>query len=471
MEHKIIDKLSELFHKTFDEHAENITQLPLSGSNRIYYRLSKGKRSAIGTFNKDLRENQAFIHFSEFFKQRSITVPKIFAHDLNNDIYLQEDLGNDSLYDLVMNRDMSREFSNDLLLKYKQALSSLISFQLEGANIDTNFCYPRAAFDRQSMQWDLNYFKYYFLKLACIQFDEQFIEDDFNTLINYLDGVDSQYFIYRDFQSRNILIRNSDLYFIDYQGGRKGPLQYDVASLLFQVKAEIPFETREQLLDYYLDAVNEKIKINREKFVKEYYAVVLIRLLQVMGAYGYRGFFERKQHWLTSIPYAQKNIAWLLKNVEFDFELPHLFEVLKQISEKEIPMNAENTTLTVQINSFSYKRGIPVELAGNGGGHVFDCRALPNPGRMEGFKKLTGMDNAVKEYLESKKETHDFKQHSFFLVEQSIKNYLERGFSNLMINFGCTGGQHRSVYFAQQLADYLKDKYDIVIDLRHREQE
>ena len=471
MKKNIVEDLSRLFYKTFSENISDCEKLPLSGSERIYYRLKSTNAQAIGTFNPNRRENDAFIYFSTFFKAKSLAVPEIYAHDLDNDIYLQEDLGNQSLYELMHNEKKSGEFSNQLKTAYKKALKALIDFQIKGADIDTSYCYPRSFFDEQSMQWDLNYFKYYFLKLANIPFDEQYIEDDFQKLIAYIQHIDSKYFMYRDFQSRNILMHKSQPYFIDYQGGRLGPLQYDLASLLFQVKADIPYNIREELLNYYIDNLPKKLQIDKEKFEKEYYAIVLIRLMQVMGAYGYRGFFERKSHWLSSIPFAQKNVKWLLEKKLPEIDLPHLFNALQMIANKNIAAIQPACKLKVEINSFSYKRGIPVELAGNGGGHVFDCRALPNPGRQAEFKSLTGKDKAVIDFLEASKEISDFRQHTFFIVEQSIKNYLERGFSNLMINFGCTGGQHRSVYFAQQLADYLRDKYDIEIELKHREQD
>lgn len=466
---KIQKKLEALFIQKFKEDVIEFETLPASGSGRTYYRLRSENKQVIGAYSEDRRENEAFIYFSNYFYDKSLPVPEIFAENLQENIYLQEDLGDQSLYHLIERDKVEGFFSEKLKTLYKTVLEKLVSFQLAN-NFEGSYCYPRDKFDKQSIQWDLNYFKYYFLKLAYIPFDEQYIENDFQKLITYISEIDSNYFMYRDFQSRNILLKNNEPYFIDYQGGRRGPLQYDVASLLFQVKADIPFDIRSELLNFYIDCLNERVEVDRNQFKKHYYAMVLVRLLQVMGAYGYRGFFERKQHWLTSIPYAQRNIEWLLNNIEFDIELPYLFQALNLITTKEI-LTMEKSKLKVQINSFSYKRGIPVELAGNGGGHVFDCRALPNPGRQEEYKKLTGMDRAVVDYLENQEETSLFRKSSFFLVEQSIKNYMERGFSDLMVNFGCTGGQHRSVYFAQQLADYLKNKYDINIELRHREQE
>jgi hypothetical protein len=326
------------------------------------------------------------------------------------------------------------------------------------------------------MQWDLSYFKYYFLKLADIPFNEQLLEDDFNKLIDYLQSVDTGYFLYRDFQSRNVMINKGELHFIDYQGGRKGALQYDVASLLYDSKADIPQNIRQELLDFYIQNLREYKQVDAEQFKKSYYAYVLIRMMQAMGAYGFRGFYEKKTHFLQSIPYALQNLEWILTNVDFPIEIPNLMEVFKNLinSEKLTRFKSKkrrNSTLAVSITSFSYKKGIPDDNSGNGGGFVFDCRAIHNPGRYDEYKMFTGKDKPVIDFFEKENDMHEFLNHVFSIVDMSVEKYEERNFTNLMVSFGCTGGQHRSVYAAEKLIEHLRQKYSVQISLWHREQD
>jgi hypothetical protein len=330
------------------------------------------------------------------------------------------------------------------------------------------------AFDEQSIQWDLNYFKYYFVKLSGVAFNEQRLEDDFKTLTAFLLEAPCDYFMYRDFQSRNIMVRDEDVYFIDYQGGRKGALQYDIASLLWDAKADIPHETRNELLELYLDELSNIIAINKADFKKYYHAFVLIRILQALGAYGYRGFYERKSHFLKSIPYALQNLQWLFDNVTFPVEIQELTTVLKAMIDsttlKEI-VEKPHRQLTVSVYSFSYRRGFPYDHTGNGGGHVFDCRALPNPGKEPQYHELTGCDEAIATFLNSSPETEMFLTHAKGIVEHSVSRYIERKFSNLMVNFGCTGGQHRSVYCAEQMTAFLRERFpDVRVLIHHHEQ-
>ncbi len=330
-------------------------------------------------------------------------------------------------------------------------------------------------FDRQSILWDLNYFKYDFLKLGRIGFDEQLLENDFQKFSSCVASVNTDYFIYRDFQSRNIMIKDDEIYFIDYQGGRKGALQYDVASLLFDAKAEIPNQLREELLNHYLTLLESKYNLSRDEFMKSYYAFVLIRIMQAMGAYGFRGLFEKKVHLIKSIIPATKNLKYLLESGKLDFDIPHLHHVFENlINSEEFKIYEDktlpNNKLSVTISSFSYKREIPIDLADNGGGYVFDCRGLNNPGRHLEFKLLTGRDKEVKIFLEENSDVKEFMNHIYPIVDSTIEAYLERGFKDLMINFGCTGGQHRSVYCADKMFEHLKSKYDINIFLSHIEQ-
>jgi hypothetical protein len=379
-----------------------------------------------------------------------------------------EDLGEISLFSML--NEWKTNVPVEIEDIYKRCLRELLKFQIIGnEGLDYSLCFPTSEFGRQSIQWDLNYFKYYYLKPAGIDFNEQKLEDDFQLLIEYLLEADSNYFMYRDFQSRNILVIENEPWFIDYQGGRKGPLQYDLASLLFQAKANLPYRFREQMLFYYLDELKNYRKVDQEKFREYYYGFVLIRTLQVLGAYGYRGFFEQKPHFIESAEFALQNLAWLIKNTELPIEMPELYRCLNalvsQTGKKPTP-----DFLTVEINSFSYKiTGIPKDNTRHGGGYVFDCRALPNPGRHIDYKVKTGLDKEVIDFFRGKNEMEQFIEHVFALADLSVNNYLERKFDHLMFSFGCTGGQHRSVYSAQKLFDYIRNKYEVKVILNHRE--
>jgi aminoglycoside/choline kinase family phosphotransferase len=469
---KVINQIEKLYKSWANEEALSVLPLTASGSNRKYFRITGKEKSAIGVFNQDKKENAAFISFTKHFIKRGLNVPKIFAQQLKENIYLLEDLGDKTLYSLVEKEKGDYKLSEKILGYYKDALSQLIRFQIDGGKgLDYSLCYPRNKFDKQSILWDLNYFKYYFLKLANIPFDEQMLEDDFNSFTKFLLSTDSKYFMYRDFQSRNIMVHNNQLYFIDYQGGRKGALQYDVASLLFQAKINLSSEGRAELLDHYLAELKKCIKITTKDFMKHYYGYVLIRIFQTLGAYGFRGYYENKSHFLLSIPYALNNLQWLVDNNHLLIKLPELNRVLNLILNndelKKYQPDLYGDKLKVSINSFSYKEGIPKDFSGNGGGFVFDCRALYNPGRKEEFKKLTGLDDEVKIFLEGQSDVKEFLDHIFFVVDKAVANYVKRDFRNLMINFGCTGGQHRSVYCAEKLAKHITEKFDISVTLNH----
>lgn len=467
--------LIQLFEQWAGDNVENIKVLPPSGSARTYCRIEGNKKTALGVHNDDFKENRAFISFSKHFKKEGMRVPEIYAEDLEHHIYLIEDFGEETLFEHILVTHISEEYPNELKNIYQNVLKDLIRFQLyAGKDLPYEYCYPRAKFDKQSMLWDLHYFKYYFLKLAQIPFDEQLLEDDFERFADYLLEAEHNYFLYRDFQSRNIMLVGGKPAYIDYQGGRKGALQYDLASLLYDAKANMPEEIREELLEYYLAELKKEKEIDEDGFRKHYYGYVLVRIMQAMGAYGFRGFYEKKEHFLKSIPFAMENLRRVLKKAHLPINLPQLLTALDAVANSErllkIAQEAQ-VRLKVEINSFSYKRGIPMDKSENGGGFVFDCRAVHNPGRYEQYKQLTGKDAEVIAFFEQTDDMENFLNPVKGLVEMSVKRYIKRNFTNLQVNFGCTGGRHRSVYAAEQLAAFLREKYDIKIVVRHIERE
>ena len=468
-------ELIKLFERHFGENVTQSEPLKTHGSNRQLYRLSSAQRTAIGAENPDRAENRAFIEFSRHFRKLGLPVPEIYAEDLDANIYIEEDLGNETLFDrLSCSRADVNDFPASVETLYEKAIAVLPEFQIRAArSLNFTLCYPRHSFDRQSMMWDLNYFKYYFLKLAQIAFNEQKLEDDFEKFTEFLMQAEQNFFLYRDFQSRNIMIRDGEPYFIDYQGGRGGALQYDIASLLFDAKANLPFDAHDRLLQKYLDAVAKYLAINRNEFLKYYPGYVLVRIMQALGAYGFRGFYERKSHFLQSVPFAIRNLEHLLKTVELPVELSTLMGSLQQLvrSTRLRELGDVQLPLTVRIESFSYKEGLPQDDTGHGGGFIFDCRTLPNPGRLEKFAKQTGSDPEVIAFLESSEEVHSYLTRVRDLISQVVENYQRRNFSHLAVAFGCTGGQHRSVYCANMLAKFLAEKYHLKVELSHRDLE
>ncbi len=467
-----MDVLEKLFEQRFGMPVERIqpVQGDLGGSGRRIIRLSAGHRSTIGILYGVREENAAFVEFSRHFRSHGLPVPEIYAEDLDHGAYLEEDLGDTSLFEFLSKNRSGESISGLVVEAYRKVISTLPRFQIEaGRDLNYKLCYPRASFDQQSIAWDLNYFKYYFLRLAGIPFSEQALEDDFTQLTNFLLSANRDYFLYRDFQSRNIMLRGGDPFFLDYQGGRKGALQYDVASVLYDAKADLPPALRQQLLDHYLDGVAAFVDLKRDTFLHHYYAYVYIRIMQALGAYGFRGFYERKAHFLQSVPFALKNLRWLLHNVRLPVALPTLMEAFHSMlaSEKLQGLASEADNLVVQISSFSFHRGLPKDESGNGGGFIFDGRSLPNPGREERFKTLTGEDAPVIDYLNQQPSVHQFLASVMSLVDASISNYRQRGFKHLMVSFGCTGGQHRSVYLAEQLAKHLRGRSGVEVAVRH----
>ena len=471
-----MEVLKELFVRHFKTPAEEVKPLQgqLGGSGRAILRLTGGASSAIGILYPVREENVAFIEFSRHFRRKGLPVPEIYAEDLSQGAYLEEDLGDTTLFEYLSAHRSGDTIAPEAVEAYRKVVAVLPRFQVAaGRDLNYKVCYPRASFDRQSIAWDLNYFKYYFLRLAGIPFNEQALEADFGRLTKFLLGAPHEYFLYRDFQSRNVMLREGDPFFLDYQGGRRGALQYDIASLLYDGKADLPPALRQELLDYYLDCLGGFMDLKRDAFMEHYYAYVYVRILQALRAYGFRGFYERKAHFLQSVPYALKNLRWLAENVKLPIALPALMEALGSLSasEKLQRLAAPENVLTVRIFSFSFHREMPKDEWGNGGGFVFDARSLPNPGREERFRLLTGKDMAVKEYLEEKDSVGDFFEHAQALVDESVTAYQRRGFQNLMVSFGCTGGQHRSVYLAEQLAKHLRGSAGVTVVVRHVELE
>ena len=471
-----MEVLKKLFEQHFRLPAEVIEPLQgqLGGSGRAIVRMKAGGFSAIGVVYSVREENVAFLEFSRHFRRYGLSVPEIYGEELSQGAYLEQDLGDVTLFEFI-GRDRAGEAVAPAAIEaYRRVVSVLPRFQVEaGRDLNYKVCYPRASFDRQSIAWDLNYFKYYFLRLAGIPFNEQALESDFGRLTKFLLSANHDYFLYRDFQSRNVMLVDGQPYFLDYQGGRKGALQYDIASLLYDGKADLPPWLRQELLDYYLDCLSEHIELKREQFMEHYYAYVYVRILQALGAYGFRGFYERKAHFLQSVPYALKNLRWLAERVKLPIALPSLMDSLQSMLDSEVlrSLTSGASAMTVRIYSFSFHREMPADKTGHGGGFVFDARALPNPGREERFRHLTGKNAPVIEYLLQQPSVHQFLSNVFSLVDSSVGTYQRRGFNSLMVSFGCTGGQHRSVFLAEQLANHLRGKTGIEVAVRHIELE
>lgn len=470
MEKSTQTHLIGLYEKWSDERADSFEPLLQSGSYREYYRIKSTTKKALGVYNPDRKENIAFLGFSKHFLQTGFDVPAIFGENLDHSIYLIQDLGDTTLYSYLTQIYKDGFFPKDLIDIYKQVVAILPRFQIIARqDMDYSICYPRSKFDKRSMMWDLNYFKYYFLKLAHVSFDEEELEDDYQKFTDYLLTTNCDYFLYRDFQSRNIMLYDGKPYFIDYQGGRKGALQYDIASLLYDAKADIPQHIREDILYEYIKNLRQIIDFDEKEFLDYFWGYAIIRLMQAMGSYGFRGFYEKKEHFLKSIPYATANLNWILNHVNLPVNIPTLINILRRIvdSPKLKTIVRGQNRLKVTINSFAYKKGIPVDHSGNGGGFVFDCRSILNPGRYEKYKNLTGKDTEVIKFLQTQTNIDEFLDNVYRIVDATVENYLQRKFTNVVVNFGCTGGQHRSVYCADSLVKHLKSKFPVDISLHH----
>lgn len=455
-------ELEKLFSCTGDKLVKCDT-ISGSGSNRQYTRLHGEKITAIGVYGKDVCENKAFIALSRHFKGNGIKVPQVLYVSEDFHYYITEDLGDTSLFSLLDKENQPTE----LIEKCVRALPH-IQFKA-GSTLDYSVCYPQQEFDRHTVFWDLNYFKYEFLKPSAIEFDELMMENDFEKFAEILLSEKSNTFMYRDFQSRNIMIKDGEPWFIDYQGGRRGPIYYDLASFVYQAKAQFSEQLRSRLIDAYIKSASNYIKINPDKFRHKLSYFVLFRTMQTLGAYGFRGLVEHKAHFIQSIPFGIKNLKEILSASDFS-EIPYLKRVLEELTSgyKEPYINT-TSELVVKVYSFSYKKGIPMDYSGNGGGYVFDCRAVHNPGKYEQYKQKTGLDQDVIDFIEANGEMAVFLEHVYALADAAVSRYLKRGFTNLMFSFGCTGGQHRSVYGAQHLAEHIHNKFGVKVILEHRE--
>jgi aminoglycoside/choline kinase family phosphotransferase len=472
----LVESISSLYKKRFGIMPLSVDMLPQSGSERRYFRLHGKQGPVIGTYGANVPENNAFIYFSRHFKSKGLAVPEIIAVSDDTLFYLQQDLGDVAL----LNHLESKGFTDEVYGLFKHSLETLAQLHVKGdEGLDYNKCLTNKEFGKQAIMADLLYFKYYFLDALRKPYDKQKLIDDFEALSNYLTHTEYKYFMFRDFQSRNIMIRNGAPNFIDYQGGMKGAPQYDVASMLWQARANLPDEWKNKLLEDYMNCFESIIgqAVDRTIFRSQYNGYVLIRLLQVLGAYGFRGLFERKAQFLTSIPLALRNLKEFFYSQSMGIAVPEFRKVLDicvadEIIQQFTPTQATaDTPLLVKINSFSYRKEIPGDNSGNGGGFVFDCRGILNPGRIDSMKTQTGRDKEVKDYLEQQTKMPEFLNSVFDIVDITVEEYIKRGFESLMISFGCTGGQHRSVYAADALARHLRNKFKVRIELKHLVQE
>lgn len=466
-------RLSSLYSKYFGCCPETVSAITGSASNRSYYRLVSEAGRCIGVIGTDREENNAFVTLARHFSSKGIPVPEIYSVSDDGMVYIQEDLGGISLYDLLLSARKGQTSWDEVEALLCRTMSLLPKIQYEGAEgLDFSICYPQPSFDRQNVMFDLNYFKYCFLKATGLEFNEVLLQQDFERLADDLLLHDTDTFMYRDFNVRNVMVKEGSPYFIDFQGGRRGPVCYDVASFVWQARAAYDDDLKEKLVQSYVDALTAYAEVHRDTFKEDLKLSRLFRLLQVLGAYGFRGWTEHKAAFVVSIPSAISNLKELLSELPSD-SYPYLMQVLKQLV--RLPRFNQSSdgdgVLEVRVSSFSFKKGVPYDPSGNGGGYVFDCRSIHNPGRYEPYKKLTGMDESVIRFLEDDGEIIGFLEHVYGVVDPHVATYAKRGFTSLMVSFGCTGGQHRSVYCAEHLAAHLSELYpDIRVRLIHREQ-
>ena len=473
-----IDKIKELFASFSKDEITGIDKLPQAGSERHYYRIYTATKNFIATYGANIKENESFIYFTEHFIKKNLATPQLFCVNAEKDSYIQEDFGDASL----LNKLEELGYVPEVYNLYKTSLHQLALLQIKGdEGLNYEKCLTNTSFGKQAIMADLLYFKYYFLDALRRPYDKQKLIDDFEALSNYLSHTEYKFFMFRDFQSRNIMVKgNGDVGFIDYQGGMKGAPQYDVASLLWQAKANLPEDWKNYLLEAYINSFESIVEetVDRDVFKSQYNGYVLIRLLQVLGAYGFRGLFERKAHFLTSIPLALQNLKWFVSNQSIGIAVPEFKKVLElcisnEVMQEYTPVQATSETpLVVDVCSFSFiQQGYPKDETKNGGGFVFDMRGILNPGRFDEYKHLSGLDKPVKDFLEQQTKMPDFLNGVYSIIDVSVEDYIKRGFENLCINFGCTGGQHRSVFAAEAVARHLKNKFKVNINLNHTNKE
>jgi len=469
--------LIALFVSRFGEEPHVVAALKPHASNRQIFRLTSANHSAIGIVNAVERENNAFVEFTNHFHSCGLNVPEIYAHDLEHGIYLEQDLGDETLYDILIREreqsvaDGNKGFSESVEALYQKVIKQLPRFQIEaGRSLNYDHCYPVSRYDRAAMVWDMRFFRDNFLRRTETEWSHHSLEADFEKFADFLAQAPSDFFMYRDFQSRNIMVQNGEVYFIDYQGGRLGPLQYDMASLLYQSRANVPADARQRLLKLYLDEAQGYAPINREEFLRYFHGFVFIRLMQVLGTYGDKGLGEKREYFLKSIPFAIANLRSLIETTPLPFNMPALTGVFNSLI-TNYAQDGERTSihpvLKLNIFSFSYRTGLPRQSTDHGGGFIFDCRCLPNPGRIARYRDQTGLDDEVIAYFRERSELEQFIVHVSSLVDQAIENYIARGFVSLSVGFGCTGGQHRSVYCTEMLAKHVREKFNIEASREH----
>ncbi len=472
----ILKQIQTLYKTIHPIEWDDIQKIPQSGGDRVYFRITQGKDTWIATYNKNIKENQTFIYFANHFYAKGMPVPQVLAVNEEESIYIQTDVGKTSLLEIL-----EKEGKTDHVFSlFQKSLQALAQLQVKGGEgLDYQKCLTSKAFGKHSILTDLLYYKYYFLDTLQYPYDKQALIDEFELLSDQLASAQFNHFLFRDFQSRNIMVKEDQVFFIDFQGGMQGGLSYDVASLLWQAKAELSNEWKEKLLAYYIQEIKKIVggDFNTEAFLKQYHGFVLLRLLQVLGAYGFRGLFERKAHFLTSIPLGLKNLANFLAISPISNDTPVFAGILQWMVGPEVlarftpPTANEKTPLVISINSFSYKKGLPTDTTENGGGFIFDMRGILNPGRYDDYKKLSGLDKPVQDFLDQRTKMNTFLNSVWDLIDITVENYLSRDFESLQINFGCTGGQHRSVFAAEQTARHLRNKYKVKVVIAHTNQE
>jgi aminoglycoside/choline kinase family phosphotransferase len=467
-----MDRVIQLYKDVFAAEPSGCVQLTGSASNRKYFRVSAEPYGCVGVIGTDVDENRAFIAIAEHFRSKGINVPAVLGVSQDYGTYIQQDLGDDILFNLYTKARRSGEgieYVEELLCR---TMAMLPKIQFEGADgLDFNICYPQPSFDRRMIMFDLNYFKYCFLKLSGLEFNEILLQDEFEKFADDLLEHDSDTFLYRDFNARNVMISEGVPYFIDFQGGRRGPIYYDVASFVFHSRADYPTELQQRMMECYFSELKKYTAVDKADFYRMTDMFRLLRILQTLGAYGFRGLVEKKADFVAAIPLTLSHLKTLSGNVTKKY--PYMSEVLSRMAAlpQFVARQAPDDVLEVKVTSFSFKKGVPSDPSGNGGGYVFDCRGMHNPGRYAPYKNLTGRDEPVIRFLEDDGEVFSFMEHVYGVVDPHVESFVSRGFNSLMVSFGCTGGQHRSVYCAEHLAAHLREKYpEINVVLKHREQ-